>query len=211
MAKSKNRDWIKRHVNDPFVKQSQRDGYRSRASYKLLELLGAKSPIKPGMAVVDLGAAPGGWSQVAAEQVGDSGRVFALDLLAMDAIAGVDFIHGDFTEQAVYDQLLALIGDTRVDLVISDMAPNLTGVKAIDQPASLYLIELALEMAARVLAPGGIFIAKVFQGEGFDQLVREARQQFDQVQMRKPEASRAASREVYLVGHGYRANAAAAK
>lgn len=208
MAKSKNRDWIRRHVNDPFVKQSQRDGYRSRASYKLLELLGHNSPIKPGMAVVDLGAAPGGWSQVAAERVGDSGHVFALDLLPMDAIAGVEFIQGDFTEQAIYDQLLDLIGERRVDLVISDMAPNLTGVKAIDQPASLYLVELALEMAGKVLAPGGLFIAKVFQGEGFDQLVRDARRQFEQLQMRKPEASRSASREVYLVGHGYRATAA---
>lgn len=208
MAKSKNRDWIRRHVNDPFVKQSQRDGYRSRASYKLLELLGHNSPIKPGMAVVDLGAAPGGWSQVAAERVGDSGHVFALDLLPMDAIAGVEFIQGDFTEQAIYDQLLDLIGERRVDLVISDMAPNLTGVKAIDQPASLYLVELALEMAGKVLAPGGLFIAKVFQGEGFDQLVRDARRQFEQLQMRKPEASRSASREVYLVGQGYRATAA---
>ncbi len=208
MAKSKNRDWIRRHVNDPFVKQSQRDGYRSRASYKLLELLGHNSPIKPGMAVVDLGAAPGGWSQVAAERVGDSGYVFALDLLPMDAIAGVEFIQGDFTEQAIYDQLLDLIGERRVDLVISDMAPNLTGVKAIDQPASLYLVELALEMAGKVLAPGGLFIAKVFQGEGFDQLVRDARRQFEQLQMRKPEASRSASREVYLVGQGYRATAA---
>jgi 23S rRNA (uridine2552-2'-O)-methyltransferase len=125
--------------------------------------------------------------------------------LPMDAIAGVDFIQGDFTEQAVYDQLLGLIGERRIDLVISDMAPNLTGVKAIDQPASLYLIGLAFEMAAKVLSPGGIFIAKVFQGEGFDQLVREARPQFDQLQMRKPEASRSASREVYLVGQGYRA------
>ncbi|TFH67173.1 23S rRNA (uridine(2552)-2'-O)-methyltransferase RlmE [Gammaproteobacteria bacterium LSUCC0057] len=208
MAKSKNRDWIRRHVNDPFVKQSQRDGYRSRASYKLLELLGHNSPIKPGMAVVDLGAAPGGWSQVAAERVGDSGHVFALDLLPMDAIAGVEFIQGDFTEQAIYHQLLDLIGERRVDLVISDMAPNLTGVKAIDQPASLYLVELALEMAGKVLAPGGLFIAKVFQGEGFDQLVRDARRQFEQLQMRKPEASRSASREVYLVGQGYRATAA---
>jgi len=208
MAKSKNRDWIRRHVNDPFVKQSQRDGYRSRASYKLLELLGHNSPIKPGMAVVDLGAAPGGWSQVAAERVGDSDHVFALDLLPMDAIAGVEFIQGDFTEQAIYDQLLDLIGERRVDLVISDMAPNLTGVKAIDQPASLYLVELALEMAGKVLAPGGLFIAKVFQGEGFDQLVRDARRQFEQLQMRKPEASRSASREVYLVGQGYRATAA---
>ena len=171
MAKSKSRRWIKQHLKDPYVQQSQKDGYRSRASYKLLEVLEKDNLIKPGMTVVDLGAAPGGWSQVAAELVGHDGKVFALDILPMDNIAGVEFIQGDFTEEAVYQKLLVMIGDQPVDLVISDMAPNLSGVRAVDQPKSMYLVELALDLARQVMKPGGVFVAKIFQGEGFDQFV----------------------------------------
>ena len=202
MAKSKNRSWIKQHVNDPYVLQSQRDGYRSRASYKLLEIIGKERLIRPGMTVVDLGAAPGGWSQVAMELVGHEGRVHAVDLLPMDGIAGVDFIQGDFTEEPILQQLMALIDNRPVDLVISDMAPNLTGSKAVDQPQVIYLVELAVDLATQVLKPDGVFIAKLFQGEGFDEFVRQVRTLFNTVSMRKPDASRSKSREVYMVAKG---------
>ena len=205
MAKSKNRSWIKQHVNDPYVQQSQRDGYRSRASYKLLEIIGKDRLIRPGMTVVDLGAAPGGWSQVAMELVGHEGRVHAVDLLPMDGIAGVDFIQGDFTEEPVLQQLMALIDNRPVDLVISDMAPNLTGSKAVDQPQIIYLVELAVDLATQVLKPDGVFIAKLFQGEGFDEFVRQVRTLFNTVSMRKPDASRSKSREVYMVAKGLKA------
>jgi 23S rRNA (uridine2552-2'-O)-methyltransferase len=206
MAKSKNRDWIKQHINDPYVKQSQKDGYRTRASYKLLEIVEKERMIRPGMTVVDLGSAPGGWSQVASRLVGHEGRLHALDILPMDPIAGVDFIQGDFTEQNIFDDLLLLIGNRPVDLVISDMAPNLTGSKAVDQPAMIYLAELAIDLTVQVLKPEGIFISKVFQGEGFDQFVRHVRKLFNSVSMKKPEASRAKSREVYLVAKGLKSN-----
>jgi len=206
MAKSKNRDWIKQHINDPYVKQSQKDGYRSRASYKLLEIVEKERMIRPGMTVVDLGSAPGGWSQVASRLVGHEGRLHSLDILPMDPIAGVDFIQGDFTEQNIFDDLLLLIGNRPVDLVISDMAPNLTGSKAVDQPAMIYLAELAIDLTVQVLKPEGIFISKVFQGEGFDQFVRHVRTLFNSVSMKKPEASRAKSREVYLVAKGLKSN-----
>jgi 23S rRNA (uridine2552-2'-O)-methyltransferase len=202
MAKSKNRDWIKQHINDPYVKQSQKDGYRTRASYKLLEIVEKERMIRPGMTVVDLGSAPGGWSQVASRLVGHEGRLHALDILPMDPIAGVDFIQGDFTEQNIFDDLLLLIGNRPVDLVISDMAPNLTGAKAVDQPAMIYLAELAIDLTVQVMKPEGIFISKVFQGEGFDQFVRHVRTLFNSVSIKKPEASRAKSREVYLVAKG---------
>jgi 23S rRNA (uridine2552-2'-O)-methyltransferase len=202
MTKSKNRDWIKQHIKDPYVKQSQKDGYRSRASYKLLEIVEKERMIRPGMTVVDLGSAPGGWSQVASRLVGHEGRVHALDILPMDPIAGVDFIQGDFTEQDITDDLLLLIGNRPVDLVISDMAPNLTGAKAVDQPAMMYLAELAIDLTTQVLKPDGVFISKVFQGEGFDQFVRHVRTLFNSVSIKKPEASRAKSREVYLVAKG---------
>ena len=202
MAKSKNRSWIKQHVNDPYVLQSQRDGYRSRASYKLLEIIGKERLIRPGMTVVDLGAAPGGWSQVAMELVGHEGRVHAVDLLPMDGIAGVDFIQGDFTEEPILQQLMELIDNRPVDLVISDMAPNLTGSKAVDQPQIIYLVELAVDLATQVLKPDGVFIAKLFQGEGFDEFVRQVRTLFNTVSMRKPDASRSKSREVYMVAKG---------
>ncbi|MEJ6773005.1 MAG: 23S rRNA (uridine(2552)-2'-O)-methyltransferase RlmE [Porticoccaceae bacterium] len=206
MAKSKNRDWIKQHLNDPYVKQAQKDGYRSRASYKLLEIIEKERMIRPGMTIVDLGSAPGGWSQVASRMVGHEGRVHALDILPMDPVAGVDFILGDFTEQEIFDQLLKLIGNRPVDLVISDMAPNLTGAKAVDQPAMMYLAELGIDLTCQVLKPEGVFIAKLFQGEGFDQFVRHVRTLFNSVSMKKPDASRAKSREVYLVAKGLKAN-----
>jgi len=205
MARSKSsKRWLQEHFSDQYVKQSQKDGYRSRASYKLLEIDQKDRLFRPGMTVVDLGAAPGGWSQVAAQRVGDSGRVIASDILEMDAMAGVHFIQGDFTEQAVFDSLLALIGDTPVDLVISDMAPNMSGVDAVDQPRAMYLVELALDMAAQILRPGGCFVAKVFQGEGFEPWLAEVRGTFGKVVTRKPDASRSRSREVYIVGRDFK-------
>ena len=206
MAKSKNRSWIKQHVKDPYVKQAQVDGYRSRASYKLLEIVEKDCLIRSGMTVVDLGSTPGGWSQVAARLVGHDGRVHALDILPMDAIAGVDFIQGDFTEESAFEELLTLIENRPVDLVISDMAPNLSGNKAVDQPAVIYLAELALELAGRVLTSNGVFIAKLFQGQGFDPFVLDVRKMFNGVSIIKPEASRSRSREVYLVAKGLKAN-----
>ena len=206
MAKSKNRSWIKQHVKDPYVKQSQVDGYRSRASYKLLEIVEKDRLIRSGMTVVDLGSAPGGWSQVAAKLVGHTGRVHALDLLPMDPIAGVDFIQGDFTEEDIFDDLLKLIENRPVDLVISDMAPNLSGNKAVDQPAVMYLAELAVELAEKVLTINGVFIAKLFQGQGFDPFVLQVRTLFNGVSIIKPDASRSRSREVYLVAKGLKAN-----
>ena len=203
MAKSKDRSWIKRHISDPYVQQSQRDGYRSRASYKLLEIFAKDALIKPGMTVVDLGAAPGGWSQVAAEQVAPNGSVVALDILPMDGIAGVDVLIGDFTEAAVYDRLLELIGDRTTDLVISDMAPNVTGVRDVDQSRSMHLVELATEFAVSVLSPGGSFVTKIFQGQGYDEFVRDLRRVFNRVIVRKPDASLAKSREVYVVAKGF--------
>jgi len=206
MAKSKNRTWIKQHVKDPYVVQSQRDGYRSRASYKLLEIVEKTRMIKPGMTVVDLGSAPGGWSQVAAKLVGHKGSVVAVDILPMNPIAGVDFIQGDFTEEEILAELLKKIGNKPVDLVISDMAPNLTGMKAVDQPAVVYLAELAVDLAQQVLPQDGIFIAKLFQGEGFDEFVRNTRKVFNVVSLKKPDASRSKSREVYLVAKELRQN-----
>lgn len=202
--KSSSKAWLKEHRDDPYVQQAQREGYRSRACYKLLELQEKDRLIRPGMTVVDLGSAPGGWSQVAAGLVGHRGRVVASDILPMDTLAGVDFIQGDFTEDSVFEQIVAAIGDQPVDLVISDMAPNMSGVSAVDQPRSMYLVELALDLARRVLAPGGSFVAKVFQGEGFDALFSESRDAFDKVLTRKPQASRPRSREVYLVARGFR-------
>ncbi|MFQ3228652.1 23S rRNA (uridine(2552)-2'-O)-methyltransferase RlmE [Reinekea sp.] len=205
MARSKtSKQWLDEHFDDRYVKMSRQDGYRSRASYKLLEISEKGKLIRPGMTVVDLGSAPGGWSQVAARLVGDNGRVVASDILEMDAIAGVEFIHGDFTDDAVFQALLDCIGDSPVDLVISDMAPNMSGNASIDQPAAMYLVELALDMAQSILKPGGGFVAKVFHGEGFDAYVKSIRQQFTKVTMRKPEASRARSRETYVVASGYK-------
>jgi 23S rRNA (uridine2552-2'-O)-methyltransferase len=197
--------WLKEHFDDQYVKMAQKHGYRSRACFKLLEIQEKDRLIKPGMCVVDLGAAPGGWSQVAAELVGGHrGRVLASDILPMDTLADVEFIQGDFTEQSVFEELLAALGDAKADLVISDMAPNMSGVRDVDQPRSMYLCELALDMAVQVLRPGGDFVVKVFQGEGFDEYFRSIRAQFAKVVTRKPSASRPRSREVYLVGREFR-------
>ena len=205
MARSKSSGrWLKEHVNDPFVKQAQKDGYRSRASYKLIALNERDKLIKPGMLVIDLGSAPGGWSQVASKMVGDSGKLIASDILPMDALPDVDFIQGDFTEESVFDEIMAVIADRPVDVVISDMAPNISGVNSADQAGSIYLIELALDMAQRVLKPNGSFVAKAFQGEGYDDFVQLVREQFQNAFIRKPEASRARSREVYVVGKGFK-------
>jgi 23S rRNA (uridine2552-2'-O)-methyltransferase len=205
MAKSKSSNrWLEEHFNDHYVKQSQIDGYRSRASYKLLELNEKDKLIRPGMFVVDLGSAPGGWSQVAARLVGDKGRVLASDILSMDGIAGVDFIQGDFTEESVFNQLMESLGGAGADVVISDMAPNMSGMEAVDQPQAMYLVELALDMAQQVLKPKGAFVAKVFHGEGFDAFLKDVRNLFEKVVVRKPAASRARSREVYLVAKGYK-------
>ena len=205
MAKSKSSGrWLQEHLSDPYVKMAREQGYRSRASFKLLELQEKDKLIRSGMLVVDLGAAPGGWSQVAAELVGDSGRVVSSDILPMDGMAGVEFIQGDFTEEAVLSEILKVMGGATADLVISDMAPNMSGNGAVDQPASMYLVELALDMARQVLKPKGAFVAKVFQGEGFDQYVKDVRTSFDKVITRKPASSRPRSREVYVLGRGFK-------
>lgn len=205
MARSKTSDrWLREHFDDVWVRKSREDGYRSRASYKLIELDDKDQLFRSGQLVVDLGAAPGGWSQVAAERVGDHGVVVASDILPMDAIAGVDFVQGDFTEQSVFEALLAVLGDRKADVVISDMAPNISGMAAVDIPKAMGLVELALDMAQNVLKPDGTFVAKVFQGEGFDQLLRDMRGSFSKVVSRKPDSSRARSREIYQVCKGFR-------
>ncbi len=205
MARSKSSgQWLKEHFDDPYVQKAKDDGYRSRASYKLLELDLKDRLLRPGMIVVDLGAAPGGWSQVAAQKVGSSGRVVASDILPMDGLADVSFIQGDFTEQSVYEQIVTALDGRQVDLVISDMAPNMSGMNSIDQPRAIYLVELALELARQVLKPNGVFVAKVFQGEGFDALLAEMRRSFTKVQSRKPDSSRARSREIYQLCRGFK-------
>lgn len=204
MSRSKSsKNWLDEHFNDAYVKQSKMDGYRSRASYKLIELDEKDQLLREGYNVVDLGAAPGGWSQVAVKRVGERGRVFALDILEMDPIAGVEFIQGDFTENEVYEQLIVLINNDPIDLVISDMAPNMSGMASVDQPRAMYLLELALDMARQVLRPDGRFVAKAFQGEGYDQWLKDLRSSFKQVQIRKPKSSRARSREVYVIANGF--------
>ena len=203
-ASKTSKGWLKEHFDDRFVQRSWQDGYRSRASYKLLALDEKDRLFRPGMAVIDLGAAPGGWSQVAAEKVGPEGVVIASDILEMDGLAGVDFIQGDFTEESVLDAILKTLDDRPVDLVMSDMAPNMSGMAAIDQPQAMYLVELALDLARQTLKPQGRFLAKVFQGEGFDAYLKELRNSFGRVVTRKPEASRARSREVYLLAEGFR-------
>ena len=204
MARSKSsNDWLQEHQYDQYVNQAKLDGYRSRACYKLIEIQEKDKLIKPGMTVVDLGSAPGGWSQVAVKYVGDHGRVLASDILDMDSIAGVHFIKGDFTEDSVYQSLLDYLGNNKADLVISDMAPNMSGMSAIDQPKSMYLIELAFEMAQNTLKPNGAFVAKIFHGEGFDEYIKSLRSKFKKVVIRKPDSSRARSKETYVVATGF--------
>lgn len=206
MAKKRRAGWMSEHVSDPFVKRAQVDGYRSRAVYKLLEIDEKHRLFRPGMTVVDLGAAPGGWSQIAADRVGASGRVIALDRLEMDPIPGVTFLQEDFEEESGLEALLAALPEAGADLVLSDMAPNLSGVRDADQARMSALGELALDLVDRILAPGGGMVVKLFQGEGFDDFVVESRARFAKVNIRKPEASRPRSREVYAVAEGRREN-----
>lgn len=201
MAKSKSSQrWLKEHFDDHWVARAQAEGYRSRASFKLLEIHEKDKLFRPGMTVLDLGAAPGGWSQVAGRLVGSRGTVVASDILAMDSIPDVTFVQGDFREQAVYEQIVAHLNGRKVDLVLSDMAPNMSGNKAVDLPRSMYLAELALDMALNVLEPRGAFLVKVFHGEGFDQYRKALQGRFQRVVSRKPAASRPRSAEVYQLG-----------
>ncbi len=205
MAKTKSsRRWLKEHFADEYVKRAQKEGYRSRAVYKLEELHQKDRLLKPGMTIVDLGAAPGGWSQYATRLLDGRGRIIALDILPMDSLPDVEVIEGDFREEEVLNRLLATIGDDKVDLVMSDMAPNISGMDAVDQPRSMYLAELAVDLAGQVLKPGGDLLFKVFQGEGFDALVKDLRARFTKVIIRKPKASRPRSREVYVLARGYK-------
>ena len=206
MARSKSSaSWLSRHLSDPYVKQAQKDGYRSRSAYKLIELNEKDRLIRPGMRIMDLGAAPGGWSQVAGKLVGAKGRVLATDILPMDALANVDFIQGDFTDEAIVQQLLGWLDGGKFDLIISDIAPNITGISMADQASSMYFLELALDTVLKTLKPGANFVAKMFQGSGSDQYVKELRKHFEKVVIRKPAASRKESREVYLVAKGFKA------
>ncbi len=208
MARSKSSGgWLKEHFDDEYVKRSQKEGYRSRAIYKLQEIQQKDNLIRANMQVVDLGAAPGGWSQYATELVGSNGRVVASDILPIDPLPFVEFIQGDFTEESVLNNILAVLEKdqtkTKADVVISDMAPNVTGVETIDQPKSIYLCELSLDMARLILKPGGSFVAKVFQGDGSDAFLKDVRTSFQKVKVRKPKASRPRSREVYVVAQGF--------
>ncbi len=205
MKKSKtSKGWMQEHVNDEYVKRAQRDGYRARAAYKLIEVDDKDHLIKPGMTIVDLGSTPGSWSQVAMQRLKGQGKVIALDLLEMQPVAGVHFIQGDFREQEVLDQLEAALDGNQVDLVIADMAPNISGISDVDQANAMYLTELALDFSYKWLKPGGQFLVKVFVGSGFDEIVKHMRQGFDKVVTRKPKASRDRSSEVYLLGIGRR-------
>jgi 23S rRNA (uridine2552-2'-O)-methyltransferase len=206
MARSKSsHNWLQEHVNDPYVKQAQRDGYRSRASYKLIQLNEKDKLLRPGMLIVDLGSAPGGWSQVAARLLGERGRLVATDILPMEPLKNVEFVQGDFTEEAVLNQVLGLLGGHPPDLVLCDIAPNITGIDSADQASSMYLAELALDFVRQALKPQGDFVVKVFQGAGSDAYLKDLRTSFDKVLVRKPAASRPRSREVYVVAKGLKA------
>lgn len=196
--KSKRR-WLDEHHNDDYVKRARKEGFRSRAVYKLLEIDERDRLLKPGMTIIDLGAAPGGWSQVATGRLQGSGRVIATDILPMDPLPDVEIIQGDFREQEVLDRILESLGDAKADLVISDMAPNISGMSVVDQPRAMFLAELALDLALKVLKPGGTLLVKVFQGQGSDDYIRLLRQHFKLVTVRKPKASRPRSREVYAL------------
>ena len=195
---------MQRHVSDPFVKKAQLDGYRSRSAYKLTELNEKDRLVRPAMRVMDLGSAPGGWSQVLGKLVGAKGRVLATDILPMEPIKNVDFIQGDFTDEAIVAQLLDWLGGGKFDLIVSDIAPNITGIDSADQASSMYFLELALDTVRQTLKPGATFVAKMFQGSGSDQYIKELRTSFEKVLIRKPAASRAESREVYIVAKGFK-------
>jgi len=195
--------WLAEHANDEYVKRAQREGWRSRAVYKLEEIQRRERLLRPGIRMVDLGAAPGSWSQYAARTLGKGSRIVATDILPMDAIPGVEFVQGDFREPDVLEEVLRRVGDSKVDLVLSDMAPNMAGIDAVDQPRSMYLAELALEFADRVLAPGGDILVKLFQGEGFDQIIRDVRRRYGRVATKKPKASRTRSPEIYLLARQF--------
>ena len=196
--------WLAEHAADPYVKRAHEEGWRSRAAFKLEEIQQSDRLLRPGMTIVDLGAAPGGWSQYAARTLGGKGRVIALDLLEMPAITGVEFMQGDFNEEGTLARLMEMLGGERVDLVMSDMAPNMMGIADVDHDRSMNLVELAVDFAARTLKPGGDFLSKVFQGRDFQPLVMQLRKQFESVKLRKPKASRARSAEVYVLARGYR-------
>jgi len=203
MGRSKSsQQWLKKHFDDEYVKRAQREGYRSRAVYKLDEIQQKDRILRPASVVVDLGAAPGGWSQYAAQALGDKGRIIALDLLPMDPLPGVECLQGDFREDDVLAALVELLGGDAVNLVMSDMAPNMSGMEAVDQPRSMYLVELAAEFAATVLGKGGDLLFKGFQGQGFDALLNDLRGQYRKILIRKPKASRSRSREVYVLAKG---------
>ena len=205
MVSSKSsKKWLQERARDKYVKKSKQAGFRSRASFKLLEIQEKDRFIKPGMIVVDLGSAPGGWSQAAKILVGDKGSVLATDILPMAPISGVKFIQGDFTEDAVFEDLIEKVGGDSVDLVISDMAPNITGIRAIDQPGSMHLAELALDFARSILREGAYFLVKVFEGEGIGEFKQDLASEFEKVKVRKPKASRSRSREIYLLAEKYR-------
>jgi 23S rRNA (uridine2552-2'-O)-methyltransferase len=205
MARTKSSaSWLSRHLSDPFVKQAQKDGYRARSAYKLIELNEKDRLIRPGMRIMDLGSAPGGWSKVDGKLVGERGRVLATDILPMDALVNVDFIQGDFTEDAIVQQVLDWLGEAKFDLIISDIAPNTTGIDSADAAKSIYLLELALDMVRRTLKSNANFAAKMFQGSGSDQYLKELRTDFAKVIVRKPAASRKESREVYVVAKGFK-------
>ena len=200
MAKKRSsRRWMHEHLNDEYVKKAQKEGYRSRAVYKLLEIIEKSQIINKGDKILDLGAAPGGWSQVAAKIVGKSGQVIASDILSIEEISGVNFLQGDFTEQSVYDELITLTNGSLIDIVLSDMAPNMSGQLSVDQPKSIHLAELAIDLAVKTLSKNGHFIVKVFQGDGFDDYVKNVRKKFKKVSIIKPKASRPRSKEVYLL------------
>lgn len=204
MARSRSsEEWLKEHFDDEFVVRAQQEGYRSRAAYKLLEINEKDKLLKRGMTVVDLGAAPGGWSQIVADIVGSEGMVVALDILQMDPLPGVEVLLGDFQEEEVFNHLLTTLDGRPVDVVLSDMAPNMSGMRSIDQPKAMYLCELTLDLARNVLKPGGNMLLKLFQGEGSDAFIKECRKNFRKIVIRKPAASRARSREVYVLALNY--------
>ncbi len=207
MKRSKSsQNWLRRHFDDHYVKEAHKAGYRARAVFKLLEIQEKDRILRPGMVVVDLGAAPGGWSEMAVPLVGKSGKVIAMDILDIDPIDHVTFLQGDFTEQEVYDSLLEALNGREVDLVMSDLAPNMSGMSAVDQPKAMYLAELSLDFSRNVLKPGGDLLTKIFQGEGSEQYLKALRGSFDRVVIRKPKASRPKSREVYMLCRGFKAD-----